>query len=34
VARRRLAVHDLAEGYLYSVHMAQHLLFTLVAPPC
>jgi len=26
-------VHDLAERYLYSVHMAQHLLFTLVAPP-
>jgi putative membrane protein len=26
-------VHDLAEGYLYSVHMAQHLLFTLVAAP-
>jgi putative membrane protein len=26
-------VHDLAEGYLYSVHMSQHLLFTLVAPP-
>jgi putative membrane protein len=26
-------MHDLAEGYLYSVHMAQHLLFTLVAPP-
>ena len=26
-------VHDLAESYLYSVHMAQHLLFTLVAPP-
>ena len=26
-------VHDLAEGYLYSAHMAQHLLFTLVAPP-
>jgi putative membrane protein len=23
-------VHDLAEGYLYSVHMVQHLLFTLV----
>jgi putative membrane protein len=23
-------VHDLAEAYLYSVHMAQHLLFTLV----
>jgi putative membrane protein len=26
-------VHDLAEGYLYSVHMTQHLVFTLVAPP-
>lgn len=26
-------IHDLAEGYLYSVHMFQHLLFTLVAPP-
>jgi putative membrane protein len=26
-------VHDLAEGSLYSVHMVQHLLFTLVAPP-
>lgn len=26
-------VHDLAEGYLYSVHMTQHLLFTLLAPP-
>src|SRR4029453_16693252 len=26
-------VHAPAEGYLYSVHMAQHLLFTLVAPP-
>lgn len=26
-------VHDLAEGYLYSVHMVQHLLFTLVAAP-
>jgi putative membrane protein len=24
-------VHDLAEGYLYSVHMAQHLLFPIVA---
>ena len=24
-------VHDVAEGYLYSVHMVQHLLFTLVA---
>jgi putative membrane protein len=26
-------IHDLAEGYLYSVHMLQHMLFTLVAPP-
>ena len=26
-------VHDLAEGYLYSVHMVQHLLFSMVAPP-
>jgi putative membrane protein len=26
-------VHDLAERYLYSVHMFQHLLFTLVAAP-
>jgi putative membrane protein len=26
-------VHDLAERRLYSVHMLQHLLFTLVAPP-
>jgi putative membrane protein len=26
-------VHDLAENYLYSVHMTQHLVFTLVAPP-
>jgi putative membrane protein len=26
-------VHDLAEGYLYSVHMLQHLLFSLVVPP-
>jgi len=26
-------VHDLAEGYLYSVHMAQHLTFTLVVAP-
>jgi putative membrane protein len=26
-------VHDLAEGYLFSVHMVQHLLFTFVAPP-
>jgi len=26
-------VHDLGERYLYSVHMVQHLLFSLVAPP-
>jgi putative membrane protein len=26
-------VHDLAEQYLLSVHMVQHLLLTLVAPP-
>ena len=26
-------VHDLAEGYLYSAHMVQHLLMTLVAAP-
>lgn len=26
-------VHDLSEEYLYSVHMTQHLLMTLVAPP-
>jgi putative membrane protein len=26
-------VHDLAENYLYSVHMVQHLLLTLVATP-
>jgi putative membrane protein len=26
-------IHDLAEGYLYSVHMVQHMLFTVVAPP-
>lgn len=26
-------VHDLAEGYLYSVHMVQHLILTLVVPP-
>ncbi|HLB62794.1 MAG TPA: cytochrome c oxidase assembly protein [Actinomycetota bacterium] len=26
-------VHDLAEDYLYSVHMLQHLLFSLVAAP-
>ena len=26
-------IHDLSEGYLYSAHMVQHLLFTLVAAP-
>jgi putative membrane protein len=26
-------IHDLAERYLYHVHMEQHLLFTLIAPP-
>jgi putative membrane protein len=26
-------VHDLAERHLYSVHMAQHMLLTLVVPP-
>ena len=26
-------VHDLAERYLYSAHMVQHMLFSLVAPP-
>ena len=26
-------IHDLAERYLYSVHMTQHILFTLVAAP-
>ena len=26
-------IHDLAERYLYSMHMVQHLLFSLVAPP-
>lgn len=26
-------VHDVAEGSLYSVHMVQHLIFALVAPP-
>jgi putative membrane protein len=26
-------VHDLAEGYLYSVHMVQHMAYTLVAAP-
>ena len=26
-------VHDLAEGYLYSVHMVQHSAYTLLLPP-
>lgn len=26
-------MHDVAEGYLYSAHMVQHMLITLVAPP-
>jgi putative membrane protein len=26
-------IHDLAEHYLFSVHMVQHLLISLVAPP-
>jgi len=26
-------VHDLSEGYLFSAHMVQHLLLTLVVPP-
>ena len=26
-------VHELSEDYLFSVHMTQHLLFSLVAPP-
>ena len=26
-------IHDLAERYLYHIHMTQHLLFTLVAAP-
>lgn len=27
------AIHDIGEKYLFSVHMVQHLLFTLAAPP-
>lgn len=26
-------IHDLAEGHLYSVHMVQHMMLSLVAPP-
>ncbi len=25
-------IHDLAEGYLYSIHMVQHMLFSWIAP--
>ena len=27
-------IHDIAERYLFSVHMIQHTVFTLVAPAC
>ena len=33
VAMSEWPVHDLSEGYLYSVHMVQHLVYTLVLPP-
>lgn len=26
-------IHDLAEGHLYSVHMVQHMMLSLIAPP-
>ena len=26
-------IHDVAEGYLYSIHMVQHLTYTMVAAP-
>jgi putative membrane protein len=26
-------VHDISENYLFSIHMVQHTIFTLVAPP-
>ena len=26
-------IHDLSEGYLFSVHMIQHMIFSLIAPP-
>ena len=26
-------IHDLAEGYMYSIHMVQHLTYTMVAAP-
>jgi putative membrane protein len=33
VAASGWPMHDLSESYLYSAHMVQHLLFTLVAAP-
>lgn len=33
VAMSEWPVHDLSEGYLYSIHMVQHLVYTLVLPP-
>ena len=33
VAASEWPMHDLSEDYLYSAHMVQHLLFTLVAAP-
>lgn len=27
-------MHDIAEGYLYSVHMMQHLLLSMIVPGC
>lgn len=26
-------IHELSEGYLFSIHMVQHTLFSLIAPP-
>lgn len=26
-------IHEISEGYLFSVHMAQHMVFSLIAPP-
>jgi putative membrane protein len=33
VAGASWPVHDLAEGYLYSMHMVQHMLFTFLGAP-
>lgn len=33
VVRRGLAVHDVGEQYLYSVHMFQHMVFSYFVPP-